>query len=280
MESESSEPFTGFKERIVFSIKKVYLFLRVSIIYYFYYFFLALYTGVKYKKYIADKFKLNEIFYGKTVAIVGPADTAYRFRNGSLIDSYDVIIRFNNSYAIVDPGDKDKSSKIGSRTDILFHNFKAKKNNPGMLQTDLLEKQGVDKVISYLRYRRGHRGLRIFMKRNYDFLKNKLCLIPENLYKEIIDDLGSKPTVGHIAITRVLESSPAKVFITGFSFFNTPYAEGYRDYTSAEEQLERFRTGSAGHNPDNELKHFKNLLKKTEVEVKLDPYLEEMVGNK
>lgn len=245
---------------------------------------MSAYTVFKNRKYFADHEKLKQLFRDKSVAIVGPADTALRFQNGSLIDSCDIVIRFNNSYLLVDPEDPEKTAKTGSKTDILFHSFKYNKDNPAVLDTEKLQQQGVKQVFTHLRDKRsrqkgqrGHRGFRVFMKNNYEFLKDKLYLLPENVYEEMYNDLGSKPTVGHIAITLVLECQPAGLFVTGFSFFTTAYTEGYRDYTTREDQLERFKRSSTGHDPANELRFFSDLLKKTDVKVELDPYLEDLV---
>jgi len=272
--SWKNKPYLFMKSVYVYFLDKIYL-------------FAAVYTVIKYRKHIVDSGIFKDLFKGKKIAIVGPADTAYKFKNGSLIDSCDLVVRFNNNYLLVDPDDAEKTSRIGSKTDIIFHIFKHNKDNPAVLDIDKLDKQGLLKIISILHDsktrligQRGHRGLRIFMKNNRKFLADKLYLMPENYYKNIYNDLGSKPTVGHIAITTILECMPSSVFITGFSFFTTSYARGYREYTTTEDQLRRFDKNIKGHDPANELRYFAELLKKTPLDVNVDPYLRELVNNK
>jgi hypothetical protein len=60
------------------------------------------------------------IVKNKTIAIIGPAQYLENIEQGTKIDSYDVIIRFNSSISIP----TDMNSKIGSRTDIWIYNFK------------------------------------------------------------------------------------------------------------------------------------------------------------
>jgi hypothetical protein len=273
------EKNVSWKNKPYIFVKSVYIYILDKI-----YLFVSVYTVRKNRKHIIDYGILKELFNGKKIAIVGPADTAYKYKNGSLIDSCDLVVRFNNNYLLVDPEDVEKTSRIGSKTDIIFHIFKYNKDNTAVLDVDRLNKQGLMKIISILHDKktrligqRGHRGLRVFMKNNRKFLADKLYLIPENYYKKIYNDLGSKPTVGHIAITTILECVPASVFITGFSYFTTPYAQGYREYTTIEKQLERFEENIHGHDPANELRYFSELLKKTTVKVEVDPYLKELI---
>ena len=61
---------------------------------------------------------ISKLVRGKSVAIVGPAKPFEK--NGSVIDSNDIIIRFN----YLDPGMiYEKKEYIGSRTDISYYNI-------------------------------------------------------------------------------------------------------------------------------------------------------------
>ncbi len=57
--------------------------------------------------------RLREFFADKTVAIVGNAETATRFENGALIDSHDIVVRFNTYQT-------DGYEKfVGGKTDVI-----------------------------------------------------------------------------------------------------------------------------------------------------------------
>jgi Glycosyltransferase family 29 (sialyltransferase) len=64
-----------------------------------------------------DQFDFREMFAGvRSVAIVGNAATVLEFDNGELIDSHDMIVRFNRAQTT------GLESKIGRRTDLLVAN--------------------------------------------------------------------------------------------------------------------------------------------------------------
>ncbi|MDB4411161.1 glycosyltransferase family 29 protein [bacterium] len=60
---------------------------------------------------------LQEMFAGaKSMAIVGNSSSVHQWKNGELIDSYDIVVRFNRS--VVDGIEE----VVGSRTDIIVAN--------------------------------------------------------------------------------------------------------------------------------------------------------------
>jgi Glycosyltransferase family 29 (sialyltransferase) len=64
-----------------------------------------------------DQFDFREMFAGvRSVAIVGNAATILEFNNGELIDSHDMVVRFNRAQTM------GLESKIGRRTDLLVAN--------------------------------------------------------------------------------------------------------------------------------------------------------------
>jgi hypothetical protein len=58
---------------------------------------------------------------GKRVIVVGPAETMLGTREGSAIDSFDLVVRFNTAIEYM-PFAKDLARDIGARTDILYCN--------------------------------------------------------------------------------------------------------------------------------------------------------------
>lgn len=65
-----------------------------------------------------DVFQLYDMFANaRSMAIVGNAGSILNYQNGPIIDSYDIVVRFNRAYT------KGVEDKIGSRTDILVANI-------------------------------------------------------------------------------------------------------------------------------------------------------------
>lgn len=224
------------------------------------------YISIKFcnKKYDLDYFK------GKRVAIIGPADSAYKEKMGSEIDKYDIVVRINKAL----PLNPNNSEYIGTKTDVLFHGL-----NPdpivgcGTVDTFLWRKNGVKRVYF------PRSGVE-FSSEKAVFNRRNTLLIPiyhmdndfyQNLKQEIQDYM---PTTGFACIYSILKAQPTEVFITGFTFFQTPYALGYRDHLiEVEKNLEHLKNLGI-HNGDVEFTAFKNLIsRKKFIRLKLDKFL-------
>ena len=90
--------------------------------------------------------------------------------------------------------------------------------------------------------------------------------------------LYNKPTNGFRGLFMVLNSAPAKVYITGLTFYKTPYLEGYRDIekSTIKEDVKDFSITSLSaergyHDPDLEFSLFWNMLKTCSFPVEVDP---------
>ena len=58
---------------------------------------------------------------GKDVVVVGPAETMVGTRRGSVIDAFDVVVRFNTAIVYM-PFAEELAKDVGARTDILYCN--------------------------------------------------------------------------------------------------------------------------------------------------------------
>ena len=65
-------------------------------------------------------FRKDIIFNNKRIAIVGPASSALENENGFLIDGFDYVVRINKALIT---WNTENEKFLGTRTDILFHNF-------------------------------------------------------------------------------------------------------------------------------------------------------------
>ncbi len=167
------------------------------------------------------------LFKGKRVAIVGPADSAYKEKNGEWLDSFDYVVRMNKAPLLLE---KEKNLPyIGTRCDVLFHNFfENNESGGGKLDMALYEEIGITYVINP---RNTFAGLR----RSFNFYKKYLepyttYTLPRKFYRDIAKTQGEyHPTMGLSALMTLLRSDFSELYITGFTFFRTPFGEGYRD---------------------------------------------------
>lgn len=231
-----------------------------------------------YKKFGREDFQ--DIFSNKSVAIIGPADSALGTQKGEDIDRYDLVLRINNGYKLLQ--DQSLCKDLGTRTDVLIHNMRQRKNKGEEIDISLLKKQSLQFFIGYLRNLEKHgkssasanQTVQKFMRKFHRQLEKYLNILPSSLYREIFNILGEKkPTVGFIALYLICNSNAKKVFITGFTFFQTDYINGYRDYTSVDNQLERFSASDNGHQPNAEFEAFKKVYLENRDKIVLDEFL-------
>jgi hypothetical protein len=219
-------------------------------------------------------FPASSILKNKSVAIIGPADSAYEETNGKFIDSFDYVIRLNK--AIVN-WDNSKEKFIGTKTDILIHSFQENDSSGGgKLDFELFENRGIRYVInakySYLGFRTTFNFYKKYLSRK------KVYILSRKFYKKCNQHFSNKkPTNGFRAISMVFEAKPKKIFISGFTFFKTPYVDGYRDLLGNPNSLILNEKKRGLHDPDKEFAIFLNYLKNSESEVLLDRKLDKIV---
>lgn len=224
-------------------------------------------------KYIDDQ--LCQTFYGKRVAVIGPANTAMIEKNGKIIDRYDLIIRLNKGYQLIDK--VENREYIGSRTDVLFARLDERDCiDPATFDREMLENQELKYLFGFLRTPEFGYYYRTvsFIEKFGAIFNNQLKILSIDKYKQILNSLsGSKPSVGYIALHTLMESRATEIYITGLTFYLTEYQDGYRDNTNTINQLEKFKTRVNGHNPNKELKVFQKMYEKNKNRITLDSFL-------
>ena len=140
---------------------------------------------------------MNKYLSGKCVIIVAPAPTLDGLGLGHEIDSFDVIVRFHNSYLY--PGDK---KDYGSRTDILYCNGKFLKEKKTYLYKALANNK-----IKYLK------------KNSRIVLKNS-----ENI-QDFVSPVQDRLNIGVIAIKDLLLYDIKELWLSGYTFYSSeiPY---------------------------------------------------------
>lgn len=203
-------------------------------------------------------FDPNKIFNNKRIVIVGAADSAFEEENGEYINSFDYIIRVNKAPHSLTT---EKTKYIGNRTDILFHSFYENSvSGGGPIDLDLYKSQGINFVINPNNNIKGWRVHLNYYKRKLK--KHITYILPGKFYKQMTRNfLRWTPTVGYSALYSVLNAPFKELYITGFTFFKTPYANDYRDHFKNMDSNNEHIKKQGIHNPDLELKEFIKELK-------------------
>ena len=223
--------------------------------------------------YIDDE--LYHIFAGKKIALIGPADSSMSEKKGAEIDQYDLIVRLNKGYQLLE--NENNREYIGSRTDILFSRLDERDcMDSDTFDREMLQKQGLKHLFGFMRtpglgyY---YRTVSFIEKFGKSFGK-QLKILSVDKYRTILNSLsGSKPSVGYIALYTLMESKATEIYVTGITFYLSEYQKGYRDQTSTDEQLKKFKRREDGHDPGKELLVFKEMVKKNRDRIRLDTFL-------
>lgn len=203
-------------------------------------------------------FDAKKEFKNKRVAIIGAADSAFAEKNGSFIDGFDIVIRINKA---PHSWDKEKAKYIGSKFTYLFHSFYENEfSGGGLIDWEYFDKLGIEKVVNPNYTKKGFQAHLNYYKRHL-IIRKTFMLSKEN-YKGLgIDLKGYVPTVGYSALAAVLKSDCEEIFITGFTFFKTPYAKGYREELEDPDANKKHIEKQGLHNPILEFEAFKTALK-------------------
>lgn len=161
---------------------------------------------------------------GKTVAIVGPANSVVGTNRGSLIDKFDVVIRLNKALPIP----KKLMCDIGSRTDIVYNALNTT-DFPGqnILDTNFYKQNGVKFVVS------PYPLVNVFFNDIMNYIQRYQFDIPfrtvdTGKYNKFTQQIKTRPYTGTSAIMDILSFNIKALYITGIDFYNTPYYSQYR----------------------------------------------------
>jgi hypothetical protein len=222
------------------------------------------------------KLDINKLFKDKRIAIIGPANSAYNTGAGAYIDSFDYVIRLNKAPRLVREG--QFMNDIGKKTDVLFHSFMENEfSGGGPLDFALFDEVGIRYVVNPIPTYIGWRVTLNFYKK---YLSSRTVFrLSYKPYKRIQNRIGGyRPTTGLSALFRALESDFSELFITGFTFFKTPYADGYRDAIKESEKAVQYLKSMKIHDPDKEFREFKRLLEENKgKKIVLDDTLQKII---
>jgi hypothetical protein len=182
---------------------------------------------------------LENLVSNKRVIVVGPAAYLNNLNNGEFIDNFDVVVRINRGSLIK----KNMINKIGRRTDIIFSNLNILDNESSQfLDTNFLKNIGVKLI--YCAYPK----IRPFtedQQKYFSLYGNTFPVetIDTNFYMNINAAVNTRPNTGILAILVLLRMNLKNLYVTGFSFYNDGYYNGYNDLKnnrSLKKEITRF----------------------------------------
>jgi len=199
-----------------------------------------------------------EMFRGKRVALIGPADTVKHEVTAQELNEYDVVVRMNKA---IDVPLNLPDGKV-CRCDILFHSLnETGSRSAGTLTNEKLERCGVKTIVLRLTNLNSMRGFhkKVDALRDREIAANVTFLRPTFLHKLGAELCGFVPTTGFACWRFFLEAECIELFIAGFSFFQTPYLPGYNDKISSDVEAQLWATKDEHHSPELEKRILKHM---------------------
>jgi hypothetical protein len=166
--------------------------------------------------------KLISIVSNKSIALIGPAQYLENIEQGSKIDSYDIIIRFNSSVSI----EPSMTSKIGSRTDIWIYNFK---------NTDILS--NLPEKLPQLIFCPYPKELIKDTDNIKNFPEIPFECIENDFFQQLLMALKFEPNSFLLVLLILLRQNVKSIYVSGFSFLYDGYYDGRKQTENSSNAL-------------------------------------------
>jgi hypothetical protein len=191
----------------------------------------------------------GEYLEGKRVVLVAHGSYLVGSENGSLIDSYDVVARLNDSIPIPEELKPD----IGTRCDILYSSMSPYFRLTSEKDTKSVSDLGIKVICRPIplqmdwmpRFRIGKFDLTLWKDKLVEILQDvDVCVRVSGKEpwhkrtKEVRN--GRLPLTGMTALWDLLEFGVAEVFMIGFNFFQEGTYSQYPQFPKTEEELEKW----------------------------------------
>ena len=218
----------------------------------------------KYYHKTSNNLEINKFLKDKRVVVVGPSD---HVNDGKLIDSYDVVVRINQGHKLTNISDK-----YGSRTDILYHCVSQNDNNGGLL--DNIDCKFIKFAYPELEKSNYHSfndgTINDYSKINW---KKNMSIVNKSLYLEFENFIDCRPNCGTVAIWDLLQYDIKELYITGFTLFQTPFHDQYKDEKIKEAVNRMNKVGK--HDQEKIRKYYQCLF--NDIRVKCDKQFESII---
>ena len=245
--------------------------------------------------YPQDSEKINnryaDFLESKRIVLVGPAPHMRGWKQGELIDSYDIVVRVSKGYELI-PGLKSKvadheskgkfnikediKEDFGTRMDILYQTlfsqwgsgftapFEKLKNKLKWLCASFPDKKHKPFIKDFIKYTKK--------------LEIPFHIINKEYWEKIVEEMGTIPTVGPTAAFDLLRYNIKEIYLTGFTFCQIKDKNNFYYYPEYFYNKEKhlIRQGGKKHNNKKIYKYFKKIYKK-DSRIKCDKILKELI---
>jgi hypothetical protein len=201
---------------------------------------------------------------GKTVALVGAADSITGTGSGPEIDSHDVVVRVNNGFNIVESMKPD----VGTRTDVVYHvgvtttcdgtgtglNPIENRNTEGVRNIDRNDFETmVSAGVGFLMLSVPPHSKRVEYVKSLVDSRIPWARFPRDYRTELHWKIGTFPNTGVVATWHMLRSDLVSLDLYGFDFFATAHYPGYNNETEEYRLTAGSRPTDFPHNQEKQI---------------------------
>lgn len=201
---------------------------------------------------------------GKTVALVGAADSITGSGSGPEIDSHDVVVRINNGFYIAESMKPD----VGTRTDVVYHvgvtntcdgtgtglNPIENQNLEGVRNIDRNDFEAmVSAGVGFLMLSVPPHSRRVNHVRSITDPRITWARFSRDHRTELHQRIGSLPNTGVLATWHMLRSDLVSLDLYGFDFFATAHYSGYNNETEAYRLTAGSRPTDSPHDQEKQI---------------------------
>jgi hypothetical protein len=167
---------------------------------------------------------------GKRVALVGPSQSVVGLRQGTRLESFDLVVRVNFQW----PVPPALVSDIGRRMDILYHCCN------GDVPIERLFRDGFEAT----RFVCWQFGIDSHKLESHCSKVGVPHLDVSPVFDELLRKMHAFPTTGTVALHDLLSHDVDCVYVTGMTFFRDPHYDGY--LTGGGRSGDEYRRGDSG----------------------------------
>jgi hypothetical protein len=179
----------------------------------------------------------KDYFKDKKVILIGGAANV----DVDDISEFDLIVRVNFGF----PVPESLVEKTTEKCDVLYLYY-------GVPRTKKWEEVDLIK----LRIRQSRRDKWYTVQTKYKNIWNKLYIFDHFELKDINDDIGCNVNTGLLAMIDILKDNPELLYITGISFYQTPYRYDYAQKSDQKANIYRNKGTIYDHDQDLQIKYF------------------------
>lgn len=147
---------------------------------------------------------MKEWFHGKSIAVIGNAESLFSKKYGNLIDSHDIVCRINLGITV------DSKETHGIKTDVFVFSRFSFVNNLGLFDHKNLK---TDKFMH-------------MSDRGRDVIRDSIFYYPLEMHSTLKEKLKlekkEKPSTGIMILDYISQATPTNVSVFGFDWKETP----------------------------------------------------------